>query len=264
MLLRLSTLATGRTGIRPSTAQAYASLLNAGITPVVYEYGSLGCSGDLAPLASCALALLGEGSVRDASGRVQPAKKALRGAGLAPVELGAKEGLALINGTDGMLGMLVLAAHDLQLLFRCADIAAAMSVEALLGSVNAFAEDLVALRPHPGQQLAARNLRALMAVADRRQSPGTGLHACRCLPRCAARRRSTVLPVTLSLMRRTSRIASWQRPSTIPSSLLTGGWRVWQLPRCPCRLRPRLPGDRGRRRRIHLGTTERPGARCRA
>ena len=199
MLLRLSTLATGRTGIRPSTAQAYASLLNAGITPVVYEYGSLGCSGDLAPLASCALALLGEGSVRDASGRMQPAKKALRGAGLAPVELGAKEGLALINGTDGMLGMLVLAAHDLQLLFRCADIAAAMSVEALLGSVNAFAEDLVALRPHPGQQLAARNLRALMAdspIVDSHQGPDCtrvqDAYSLRCAPQVHGAARDTL------------------------------------------------------------------------
>ena len=109
MLLRLSTLATGRTGIRPGTAATYAAMLSAGITPVVHEHGSLGCSGDLAPLAHCALALTGEGPVRDASGELRDAKEALHEAGITPVALREKEGLALINGTDGMLGMLVLA-----------------------------------------------------------------------------------------------------------------------------------------------------------
>src|SRR5699024_10187348 len=103
MLLRLSTLATGRTGVRPETAQLLADLLSHQITPVVHEYGSLGCSGDLAPLAHCALALMGEGQVHDASGARLPAAEALAAAGLRPVELAAKEGLALINGTDGML-----------------------------------------------------------------------------------------------------------------------------------------------------------------
>src|SRR3954451_7633303 len=107
MLLRLSTLATGHTGIRRETAELMAALLSRGITPVVHEYGSLGCSGDLAPLAHCALALIGEGEVRDADGTLMPAAEALAAAGLTAVELGAKEGLALINGTDGMLGMLV-------------------------------------------------------------------------------------------------------------------------------------------------------------
>src|SRR4051812_21400102 len=109
MLLRLSTLATGHTGIRRETAELLAGLLSHGITPVVHEYGSLGCSGDLAPLSHCALALMGEGTVRDADGELMPAADALAAAGLAPVELAAKEGLALINGTDGMLGMLLLA-----------------------------------------------------------------------------------------------------------------------------------------------------------
>src|SRR4051794_33721956 len=109
MLLRISTLATGRTGIRPETLAAYVALLNAGITPVVHEYGSLGCSGDLAPLAHCALALTGEGAVRDPDGALRPSAEALAAAGLGPVVLAEKEGLALINGTDGMLGMLVLA-----------------------------------------------------------------------------------------------------------------------------------------------------------
>ena len=162
MLLRLSTLATGHTGARPETAQLLAAVLSAGITPVVHEHGSLGCSGDLAPLAHCALALMGEGPVRRADGSLTDAATALAEAGLSPVELEAKEGLALINGTDGMLGMLVLALHDLAGLLRVADLAAAMSVEGQLGTDRVFAEDLQALRPHPGQAASAANLRRLL------------------------------------------------------------------------------------------------------
>jgi histidine ammonia-lyase len=163
MLLRLSTLATGHTGVRRETAQLMASLLTAGITPVVREFGSLGCSGDLAPLAHCALALMGEGDVRDAAGTLMPAADALAAAGLAPVHLGAKEGLALINGTDGMLAMLVLAITDLRRLLRTADISAAMSVEAQMGTDRVFAADLQALRPQVGQAVSAANLTRVLA-----------------------------------------------------------------------------------------------------
>jgi len=162
MLLRLSTLATGHTGIRRETAELIASLLTHGITPVVHEFGSLGCSGDLAPLSHCALALMGEGTVRDAHGILMPAAQALAAAGLEPVELAAKEGLALINGTDGMLGMLVMALTDLDVLLRTADIAAAMSVEGQLGTDRVFAPELQAIRPHPGQAASAANLVALL------------------------------------------------------------------------------------------------------
>ncbi|WP_245155016.1 histidine ammonia-lyase [Nocardioides sp. 1609] len=163
MLLRLSTLATGRTGVRRETAQLLAGLLTHGITPVVHEHGSLGCSGDLAPLSHCALALMGEGPVRDASGALVDAATALAAVGLEPVELAAKEGLALINGTDGMLGMLVLAIEDLRRLLRTADVAAAMSVEGQLGTDRVFAAELQALRPHPGQAASAANLARLLA-----------------------------------------------------------------------------------------------------
>ena len=167
MLLRLSTLATGRTGVRLETAETYAAMLNAGITPVVHEFGSLGCSGDLAPLAHCALAAMGEGTVRVGSvhvgGEALPAAGALAAAGITPIVLREKEGLALTNGVDGMLGMLTLATHDLAQLFRTADLAAAMSVEAQLGTDAVFAADLHALRPHPGQADSAANLRALLA-----------------------------------------------------------------------------------------------------
>src|SRR3954453_1420904 len=162
MLLRLSTLATGHTGIRLQTAQTMAGMLSNGITPVVREYGSPGCSGALAPLSHCALALMGEGDVRDREGVRRPAAVALSEAGLSPVELEAKEGLALINGTDGMLGMLVLAITDLRMLLKAADITAAMSVEGQLATDRVFAADLQALRPHPGQALSAENLRRIL------------------------------------------------------------------------------------------------------
>ncbi|AEE44225.1 histidine ammonia-lyase [Cellulomonas fimi] len=199
MLLRLSTLATGRTGVRPSTAQAYAALLDAGITPVVREFGSLGCSGDLAPLAHCALALIGEGDVRDAAGELLPAADALARAGLAPVVLAEKEGLALVNGTDGMLGQLVLALHDLDVLLATADVAAALSVESLLGTDAVFAADLQALRPHPGQAASAAHLRALLhgsGVMAGHRGPGCtrvqDAYSLRCAPQVHGAARDTV------------------------------------------------------------------------
>lgn len=166
MLLRARSLAMGFSGARPVVAEGLLALLNAGLTPVVPEYGSLGASGDLSPLAHCALALIGEGEVDLRDGVRRPAGEAMADAGIEPVELGAKEGLALINGTDGLLGMLVLACLDLDVLLRVADVGAAMSVEALLGTDRAFAEDLIGLRPQPGQAVSARNLRALLAGSE--------------------------------------------------------------------------------------------------
>ena len=199
MLLRLSTLASGHTGVRRETAQLLAGLLSAGLTPVVHEHGSLGCSGDLAPLAHCALALMGEGSVRDRDGGLTPSADALASAGLAPVELVAKEGLALINGTDGMLGMLVLAITDLRRLLRTADVAAAMSVEGQLGTDRVFAADLQALRPHPGQARSAANLAVLLAdsgVVASHRGPDCNrvqdAYSLRCSPQVHGAARDTV------------------------------------------------------------------------
>lgn len=166
MLLRAATLAKGYSGVRPTVAGALLDLLNHHLTPVVREHGSLGCSGDLAPLAHAALALIGEGEVDDggASGPARrPAAEALQRAGLTPLVLEAKEGLALTNGTDGMLGLLCLALHDAAALLKAADVAAAMSVEALMGTDQAFRADLIALRPHPGQAASAANLMHLLA-----------------------------------------------------------------------------------------------------
>jgi histidine ammonia-lyase len=199
MLLRLSTLATGHTGVRLETARLLAGLLSHGITPVVREYGSLGCSGDLAPLAHCALALMGEGEVRDAEGTLLPAAEALAAAGLAPVELAAKEGLALINGTDGMLAMLVMAIADLERLLRTADVAAAMSVEAQLGTDRVFAPELQAIRPHPGQAASAANLVRLLAgsgVVASHRGPDCNrvqdAYSLRCSPQVHGAARDTV------------------------------------------------------------------------
>ncbi|MEJ7708255.1 MAG: histidine ammonia-lyase [Nocardioidaceae bacterium] len=199
MLLRLSTLATGRTGIRLETAQALADVISRGITPLVYEFGSLGCSGDLAPLAHCALALMGEGEVRDLEGVRRPAAEALADAGIAPIELEAKEGLALINGTDGMLGMLVLAIDDLRRLLKVADIGAALSVEGLLATDRVFAADLQELRPHPGQAVSAANLRTLLAgseVVASHRGPDCNrvqdAYSLRCAPQVLGAARDTV------------------------------------------------------------------------
>ncbi|MBJ7337908.1 histidine ammonia-lyase [Mycolicibacterium sp.] len=198
MLLRLSTLATGRTGVRRDTAQAYADLISTGLTPLVHEYGSLGCSGDLAPLAHVALSVMGEGFVRTRSGELKPSAQALAEHGLSPVTLAEKEGLALINGTDGMLGQLVLALADLDDLLRLADVAAAMSVEGQLGTDRVFAADLQQLRPHPGQAAAAANMTRLLAdspIIASHQTPDCtrvqDAYSLRCAPQVAGAARDT-------------------------------------------------------------------------
>ncbi|MFD7342534.1 histidine ammonia-lyase [Streptomyces violascens] len=162
MFLRLKTVASGHTGVRPSVAQTMADVLNAGITPVVHEYGSLGCSGDLAPLSHCALTLMGEGDAEGPDGVVKPAGELLAAAGIEPVELREKEGLALLNGTDGMLGMLCMAIADLKKLYTSADITAALTLEALLGTDKVLAPELHAIRPHPGQGASAANMLAVL------------------------------------------------------------------------------------------------------
>ncbi len=166
MFLRARSLAMGRSGARPVVADTMLALLAAGLDPVVPEHGSLGASGDLAPLAHCGLALIGEGELWTGSGERAPSADALAEASIEPLTLTAKEGLALINGTDGILGMLVLALHDSARLLRLADVTAAMSTEALLGTDRAFAADLIAMRPQPGQASSAANLTRLLAGSE--------------------------------------------------------------------------------------------------
>jgi histidine ammonia-lyase len=197
MLLRARSLCLGFSGSRPVIALALVDLLNAGITPVVPEHGSLGASGDLAPLAHMSLVLMGEGRAELPDGRVVDGEEALRVAGLSATQLEVKDGLSLINGTDGMLGMLVLALADLDTLLVTADIAAALSTEALLGTDRPFLEELHAIRPHPGQVASAANLRRLLAGSEVRASHVESAHlvqdaySIRCAPQVTGAARDT-------------------------------------------------------------------------
>jgi len=215
MVLRLRTLATGRTGVRPVVAQTLAALLNADIAPVVREFGSLGCSGDLAPLAHVALTLMGEGECAEA----------MAAAGIAPVELAEKEGLALINGTEGMLAMLLLAVHDLRRLVITADLAAAMSVEALLGTDRVFADDLQRLRPQPGQAVSAANMRALLdgsAIVASHRGPDDSrvqdAYSLRCAPQVAGACRDTI--------DHAARVAAYELASVIDNPVVLADGRI--------------------------------------
>jgi histidine ammonia-lyase len=198
MVLRAATLAKGYSGIRPDLVHGLVALLNNQLTPVVREHGSVGCSGDLAPLAHVALALVGEGEVVDGTGRRRPAGDALADAGMTPLVLEAKEGLALTNGTDGMQGILCLAYEDIHGLLRTADVAAAMSVEALLGTDQAFLPELIQLRPHPGQAASAANLLTLLAgsgvVASHRRGDTRvqDAYSLRCAPQVLGAGRDTL------------------------------------------------------------------------
>ena len=197
MFLRARSLAMGRSGARPIVADTMLALLAAGLDPVVPEHGSLGASGDLAPLAHCGLALLGEGEVWTPAGDRIPADEGLAAASIEPITLTAKEGLALINGTDGILGMLLLALHDVARLLKTADVTAAMSTEALLGTDRAFAADLVAMRPQPGQARSAANLTRLLAgsqivASHRHDDPRVqDAYSVRCAPQVNGAARDT-------------------------------------------------------------------------
>ncbi|GAB3862698.1 histidine ammonia-lyase [Dactylosporangium cerinum] len=195
MLLRIRSLAMGRSGVRPEIATGLANLLNADITPWVPEHGSLGASGDLAPLAHCALVLIGEGWVLAKDGtRISAAD-----AGVSPLQLSSKEGLALINGTDGMLGMLLLAIADAAHLFTMADVTAALSIEAMLGSDRPFMPELHTIRPHPGQAASAANLHRLLQGSPIMDSHRDDLehavqdaYSMRCAPQVAGAARDTL------------------------------------------------------------------------
>src|SRR6476659_3946937 len=162
LCIRINTLLRGHSGIRVETLQALAAILNAGIVPVVPQLGSVGASGDLAPLSHLAIVLIGGGEAFFAGERL-PGAQALQRAGLQPVTLSYKEGLALNNGTAQMLATGVLALDRLDALLDTADLAAAMTIDAFAGRLGAFAAEVHALRPHPGQVHVAANLRSLLA-----------------------------------------------------------------------------------------------------
>ncbi len=166
MLLRAQVLALGCSGVRPELVDVLVAMLNARVHPRVPAQGSVGASGDLAPLAHLALAMIGEGEARIAEGPFLEAADALGRAGVQPVVLEAKEGLSLINGTQYMAAAGTLSLLDAERLCVVADIAGAMSLEALKGSSGPFDERLQLARPHPGQAVVARNLRAMLARSE--------------------------------------------------------------------------------------------------
>ncbi len=157
LLLRARTLAQGHSGVRPVVVERLLDLLDRDILPVIPSQGSVGASGDLAPFAHMALALIGEGRVK-VEGVIVSASEA----GLEPLGLQAKEGLSLLNGTEGMTAMGVLGLHEARLLLIAADAACALTIEAMMGSARPFREDIHRLRPHPGQLASARRIAALI------------------------------------------------------------------------------------------------------
>jgi histidine ammonia-lyase len=199
VLLRVRSLALAHSGVRPLIAQALVDLLNHDIVPWVPEHGSLGASGDLAPLAHCALVLMGEGWVLGKDGSRVNGADALHAAGLSPVALSSKEGLALINGTDGMLGMLLLACEDFAHLCTMADVTAALSIEAMLGTDKPFHPSIHDIRPHPGQGASAANIFKLLQGSSIMDSHRDDLehavqdaYSMRCAPQVAGAARDTL------------------------------------------------------------------------
>ena len=187
LVLRANTLALGHSGARPVVAERLLDFLRLGIHPVVPAQGSVGASGDLAPLAHLALPLIGRGQV-ELGGHVVPSLIALRQTGLEPLRLGAKEGLAVLNGTQLMSALGALLAADAERLLRTASVAAAMSVEAMLGTDVAFSAAYQSVRPHPGQVAVARELRWLLRDSSIQRSHHASPHkvqdpySLRCVP----------------------------------------------------------------------------------
>ncbi len=226
MLLRANVLLKETSGVRPVLAERLAELLNAGIHPVVPEQGSVGASGDLAPLSHVALALMGEGEVEFRSRRVA-ARMALEEAGIAPLEYEAKEGLAFINGTQAQTAILALLVHDAENLWRSAHAAAAMSLEALRGTPVPFDERIHRVRPHPGQLASAELMRALLAESEIRESHRVGdprvqdAYSLRCIPQVLGSVRDAI-----DFARRTLEIelnAATDNPLVFGEELLSGG-----------------------------------------
>ncbi|MDP3774425.1 MAG: histidine ammonia-lyase, partial [Gemmatimonadales bacterium] len=187
MLLRANTLAHGHSGCTVRCVESLLDFLNRGIHPVVPEFGSVGASGDLVPLAHVALGLMGEGDV-EMGGRVVPARDALAAAGLQPLDVREKDGLSLINGTQFCSALGVLALLEAEGALDALEVAGAMSLDALKGSPGPFAENIQAIRPHPGQAASAARLRALLAGSEIRESHRHGddriqdAYSLRCMP----------------------------------------------------------------------------------
>ncbi|MGZ4148828.1 MAG: histidine ammonia-lyase [Actinomycetota bacterium] len=220
LLLRAHVLALGYSGVRAEVVDLMVAMLAADVVPAVPEQGSLGASGDLAPLACLALPLIGRGSVLISDGGVEPAADAFARAGLSPLRLEAKEGLALVNGTQGMLAIGTLALARAELLARTADVVAAMTIEAALGTDAPFDERLQRLRPHPGQTVSAANLRRLLADSPIRESHRDSPHlvqdaySLRCAPQVHGATRDTCAHVRSVLAIETNSVSD--NPIVLP------------------------------------------------
>src|SRR5256885_8240922 len=169
MLLRANALAKGLSGVKPGTVETLCAMLNAAVHPVIPSQGSVGASGDLAPLAHLAQVVIGEG-LAEFRGEILPGGDALKRAGIVPVTLGAKEGLSLLNGTQGMLALLSLALRHADVLADTADVAAALSLDALRGSPGAFDSRVMQARAYPGAGRTAKNLAYLNEGSEIRES----------------------------------------------------------------------------------------------
>ena len=205
MLLRAQVLAMGHSGVRPAIIDLLLAMLNRGVHPIIPRRGSVGASGDLAPLAHLALVLIGEGEALFEGARM-PGDEALRRAGLAPIELAAKEGLSLVNGTQLMTAVGALALHDAHDTARLADVSGAISLEALRGTPRAFDARIQAVRPHPGQAASASNLRRLLAgsaIVESHRDCGKvqDPYSLRCMPQVHGATRDTLDFVTATLER---------------------------------------------------------------
>lgn len=227
MCLRANVLARPTSGVRPALAEALLALLNADLLPVVPEQGSVGASGDLAPLSHLALVLLGEGDVEDAAGRQGPAGPALQAAGLTPYRLAPKEGLAFINGTQAQTAILALLVMDAERLWRTAVGAAAMSLEALRGTPVPLDPRIHAARPHAGQIAAARLMADLLRESPIRESHRAGdprvqdAYSLRCTPQVLG-----AVWDAIAFARRTVEVeinASTDNPLVFGDDVLSGG-----------------------------------------
>jgi histidine ammonia-lyase len=219
MLIRANVLAKGVSGIRPLVAERLCELVNRGVTPVVPSQGSVGASGDLAPLAHIALVLIGEGEA-ELDGVVVPGAEALARAGIQPIELHPKEGISLINGTQAMLAIGCLELEAARVLTESADVIAALTLDALRGTPRAFDARLQEARPHPGQTASADRLRMLMEGSEIRQSHvGCGrvqdAYSLRCIPQIHGAVRDTLTEAT--------RVFSIELNSATDNPLVFGG-----------------------------------------
>ena len=195
MALRINALVKGYSGIRAETLLLLMEMCNRGVHPIIPQQGSLGASGDLAPLAHMVLVMLGKGEA-EVNGQRLSGKEALRAAGLSPIRLHAKEGIALINGTQAMTALLCLSLHEARIVMESAEVIAAMTVEALHGIPKAYDPQLHAVRPHPGQQESARRLLLHLQGSERTTEPGElrvqDAYSLRCIPQVHGATRDTL------------------------------------------------------------------------